>query len=70
MLESIRLRDSNSRIIFAGSSEEYGLQFDSERHLENMKKKYGINEPLPREIPEMPHRRTRTNASNEPVCYK
>jgi GDPmannose 4,6-dehydratase len=54
VLEAIRLRDSDSRIIFAGSSEEYGLQFDSEKHLENMKKKYGVIEPLPREIPEIP----------------
>jgi len=54
VLEAIRLRDSDSRIIFAGSSEEYGLQFDSETHLENMKKKYGVIEPLPREIPEIP----------------
>ena len=54
VLEAIRLRDSDSRIIFAGSSEEFGLQFDSERHLENMKKKYGVIEPLPTEIPEIP----------------
>jgi len=54
MLESVRLRDSACRIIFAGSSEEYGLQFDSEGHLEKMKKKYGLIEPLPREIPEIP----------------
>jgi len=54
MLESIRLRDSDSRIIFAGSSEEYGLQFDSEIHFQNMKKKYGVIEPTPRVIPEIP----------------
>ena len=54
VLESVRLRDSDSRVIFAGSSEEYGLQFDSETHYQNMKKKYGVIEPAPKVIPELP----------------
>lgn len=54
MLESVRLRDSSARIIFAGSSEEYGLQFSSKTHFDQMMKKYGEIEPGPREIPEVP----------------
>ena len=54
MLESVRLRDSSARIIFAGSSEEYGLQFSSKTHFDQMMKKYGEIEPTPREIPEVP----------------
>jgi GDPmannose 4,6-dehydratase len=54
ILEAMRLKDSDSRIIFAGSSEEYGLQFKDSNHLESMKKKYGTIEPTPRNLPEIP----------------
>lgn len=54
LLEAARLRSANSKIIFAGSSEEYGLQFSSERHYSDMLQKYGEVEPTPMEIPELP----------------
>ncbi len=54
ILESVRLRAPDNRIIFAGSSEEYGLQFNSKDHFDNIMKKYGVVEPTPREIPEIP----------------
>jgi GDPmannose 4,6-dehydratase len=55
VLEAVRLKDSRSRLIFAGSSEEYGLQFMDINHFENMKKKYGgVIEPLPKMFPEIP----------------
>jgi len=54
ILEAVRLKDARSRIIFAGSSEEYGLQFKDVKHFESMKKKYGVIEPLPKLFPEIP----------------
>jgi len=55
ILEAVRLKDAQSRLIFAGSSEEYGLQFKDEKHFERMKEKYGgVIEPLPKSFPEMP----------------
>jgi len=54
ILEAVRLKDARSRIIFAGSSEEYGLQFRDIKHFETMKKKYGVIEPLPKLFPEVP----------------
>jgi GDPmannose 4,6-dehydratase len=47
ILEAIRLRSPKTRLIFAGSSEEYGLQFLSEEHYAKMKEKYGEIEPGP-----------------------
>ena len=38
ILEAARLKNSKSRIVFAGSSEEYGLQFMDGNHYESMKK--------------------------------
>jgi GDPmannose 4,6-dehydratase len=54
ILEGTRLKNSDSRIVFAGSSEEYGLQFMDADHYESMKQKYGIIEPVPEKFPEMP----------------
>lgn len=54
VLEAVRLKNSESRVIFAGTSEEYGLQFKDVDHFERMKKKYGIIEPLPKSFPEIP----------------
>jgi GDPmannose 4,6-dehydratase len=54
ILESVRLRVPSSKIIFAGSSEEYGLQFYCNGHVEQVTKKYGVIEPPPEEIPEIP----------------
>jgi GDPmannose 4,6-dehydratase len=55
ILEATRLKNVNPRIIFAGSSEEYGLQFKDSGHLERMRAKYGAGiEPLPEKYPELP----------------
>ena len=55
VLEAVRLKHLESRVIFAGSSEEYGLQFKDVTHFENMKKKYaGGIEPVPKMFPELP----------------
>ena len=40
-LEAARLKNVNPRIVFAGSSEEYGLQFKDDEHLKRMRAKYG-----------------------------
>ena len=54
VLEAVRLKNLQSKIIFAGSSEEYGLQFIDHDHYEIMKRKYGTIEPPPTVIPELP----------------
>jgi GDPmannose 4,6-dehydratase len=54
ILEGTRLKNSKSRIVYAGSSEEYGLQFMDDNHYESMKQKYGIIEPVPKKFPEIP----------------
>jgi GDPmannose 4,6-dehydratase len=55
ILEAARLKNVNPRIIFAGSSEEYGLQFKDASHLMKMSAKYGNGiEPLPEKYPELP----------------
>jgi GDPmannose 4,6-dehydratase len=55
ILEAVRLKNVNPRIILAGSSEEYGLQFKDAHHLEIMRAKYGAGiEPVPKKYPELP----------------
>jgi GDPmannose 4,6-dehydratase len=55
ILEAARLKNVNPRIIYAGSSEEYGLQFKDADHLETMRAKYGAGiEPIPKKYPELP----------------
>jgi GDP-4-dehydro-6-deoxy-D-mannose reductase len=54
LLEAVRLKDLDCKIIFAGSSEEYGLQIASEKHYEWALKKYGTIFPEPGRIPELP----------------
>src|SRR5918999_2961901 len=55
ILEAAKLKNVNPRIIFAGSSEEYGLQFKDASHLKKMSAKYGDGiEPLPEKYPELP----------------
>ncbi len=55
ILEAARLKNVHPRIIFAGSSEEYGLQFIDADHFERMKAKYGAGiEPVPEKYPELP----------------
>jgi GDPmannose 4,6-dehydratase len=54
LLEAVRLKDLDCKIVFAGSSEEYGLQVVSEKFYEWALKKYGIIFPEPERIPELP----------------
>jgi len=54
LLEAVRLKDLDCKIVFAGSSEEYGLQIASEKHYEWALKKYGTIFPEPERIPELP----------------
>ena len=54
LLETIRVKELDPIVIFAGSSEEYGLVFGSELDLERAKVKYGVVYPEPTRIPELP----------------
>ncbi len=54
LLEAVRVKDNDSKIIFAGSSEEYGLVISSEEHYERLKKEYGTIFPEPVDVPELP----------------
>jgi len=54
LLEAVRLKDLDPVIVFAGSSEEYGLVISSEKQYERAKKKYGTIFPEPERIPELP----------------
>jgi GDPmannose 4,6-dehydratase len=54
LLEAVRLKDLDCKIVFAGSSEEYGLQIISERHYDWVLKRYGTIFPEPERIPELP----------------
>jgi GDPmannose 4,6-dehydratase len=58
LLEAVRIKDYDPTIIFAGSSEEYGLVFSSEAHYQRMKKQYGTIYPEPTSIPEVPIKET------------
>jgi GDP-mannose 4,6-dehydratase len=54
LLEAVRLKDLDCKIVFAGSSEEYGLQIASEKHYESVLKKFKTIHPEPNKIPELP----------------
>ena len=54
LLEAVRLKDLDPKIVFAGSSEEYGLVISSEKQYERVKEKYGEIYPEVDKIPELP----------------
>lgn len=54
LLDAIRIKDYDPKIIFAGSSDEYGLVITSEEQYKRLKSKYGIIFPEPENIPELP----------------
>lgn len=54
LLEAIRLKDIDSTVVFAGTSEEYGLVISSDVQYERALKKYGSLFPEPERIPELP----------------
>lgn len=54
LLEAIRLKDLDPVVVFAGSSEEYGLVILSQQQYEEVMSKYGVVFPEPKQIPELP----------------
>jgi GDPmannose 4,6-dehydratase len=54
LLEAIRSKGLDPVIVFAGSSEEYGLTFVSDAQYQRALKKYGTIFPPPTAIPELP----------------
>ncbi len=56
LLEAVRLRAAQARLVFAGSSEEYGLVFTNREHYQRMCAKYGEIFPAPARLPELPIR--------------
>jgi len=58
LLEAVRLKDVDPIIVFAGTSEEYGLVISSEKQYERIKAKYGVIFPEPERIPELPIKET------------
>ena len=58
----MRIKNFDSKNIFAGTSEEYGLVISSDEQYERAKKGYGIIFPEPKEIPELPISKT------NPLC--
>jgi len=58
LLEAVRMKDCDPRIVFAGSSEEYGLVFSSDEQYQRMKTIYGTIYPEPTSIPEVPIKET------------
>ncbi len=58
LLDASRIKDSETKLVFAGSSEEYGLVISSEEQYKNAKKEYGTIFPEPVTIPEVPIKET------------
>jgi len=58
LLDAIRVKEYDPKIIFAGSSEEYGLIITSKEQYEIAKTKYKTIFPEPEEIPELPIKET------------
>lgn len=58
LLEAIRIKNLDPVIVFAGSSEEYGLVISSERQYEAIKSSGKTIFPEPEKIPELPIKET------------
>jgi len=54
LLEAVRTKDLAPTIVFAGSSEEYGLVIISQRQYQEVRHKYGTVFPEPEHMPELP----------------
>lgn len=54
LLEAIRIKNLDPVVVFAGSSEEYGLVISSNAQYERAMARYGIVIPEPLKIPEVP----------------
>jgi len=58
LLEAVRIKDLNTKMVFAGTSEEYGLVLSSEEQYQKAKNDYGTIFPEPEHIPEVPIKET------------
>jgi GDPmannose 4,6-dehydratase len=58
LLEAVRMKEYDPKIIFAGSSEEYGLVISSEEQYNRVKGEYGLIFPEPETVPELPIKET------------
>ncbi len=58
LLDATRKTDSDAKVVFAGSSEEYGLVISTEDQYKQAKKEYGTIFPEPVNIPEVPIKET------------
>lgn len=58
LLEAVRIKDLDPKIVFAGSSEEYGLVISSQDHYKKAIAEYGTIFPEPESIPEVPIKET------------
>jgi GDPmannose 4,6-dehydratase len=54
LLEAVRIKDADPIVVFAGSSEEYGLVLSSEEQYKKALEKYGTIFPAPMQMPEVP----------------
>jgi len=54
LLEAVRLKDANPRVVFAGSSEEYGLVISSKEQYLRAEERYSAVFPPAERIPELP----------------
>jgi len=54
LMEAIRAKELDSVVVFAGSSEEYGLAIMSEHQHQQVLSRYGSIFPAPEHIPEIP----------------
>jgi GDPmannose 4,6-dehydratase len=54
LLEAVRVKDVDPVVVFAGSSEEYGLVLSSEEQYKKAIEKYGTIFPAPEHMPEVP----------------
>jgi GDPmannose 4,6-dehydratase len=58
LLEAVRQKEVDPVLVFAGTSEEYGLVISSQGQYDDLMKKYGVIFPEPEQIPEVPVRET------------
>ena len=54
LLEAVRIKEVDPVVVFAGSSEEYGMVLSSEEQYKKALEKYGTLFPAPMQMPEVP----------------
>ena len=54
LLEAVRIKEVDPIVVFAGSSEEYGMVLSSEEQYKKALEKYGTIFPAPMQMPEVP----------------